>query len=78
MSQYGIYQAKSKLTELIKEVERGGVVTITNRGVPVANIVRTDAAIENQTRNAIVAIKRMRTEKIDSATFNELRILGRK
>jgi prevent-host-death family protein len=78
MSEYGVYEAKTKLAELIKEVERGGTVTITNRGVPVASLVRTEAIVEHQTRNAIIAIKRMRTAKIDTLIFNDLRLKGRK
>ncbi len=78
MSEYGVYEAKTKLTELIKEVGRGGTVTITNRGIPVANLVRIEATIEHQARDAILAIKRIRTGKIDTAHFNELRAIGRK
>jgi antitoxin (DNA-binding transcriptional repressor) of toxin-antitoxin stability system len=57
---------------------RGGTVTITNRGMPVANIVRIEATIEHRIRDAILAIKRMRTGKIYTANFNELRAVGRK
>lgn len=35
----GSYQAKTHLAELLDRVARGDVVTITRRGVPVAQIV---------------------------------------
>jgi antitoxin (DNA-binding transcriptional repressor) of toxin-antitoxin stability system len=57
---------------------RVGTVTITNRGIPVVNIVRIEATIEHRIRDAILAIKRMRTGIIDTANFNELRAVGRK
>jgi antitoxin (DNA-binding transcriptional repressor) of toxin-antitoxin stability system len=78
MSEYGVYEAKTKLAELIKEVERGGTVTITNRGVPMVDLVLTKATVEHRTRDAILAIKRLRSTKIDTASFNELRLQGRK
>jgi prevent-host-death family protein len=39
--QVSVADAKNKLPELIKAVERGEAVTICRRGVPVADIVRT-------------------------------------
>ena len=34
-----VFEAKNKLSALLAEVARGGDVTITNRGVPVAKLV---------------------------------------
>lgn len=39
MDSIGIYEAKSRLSELIEKAEAGEVVTITRRGKPVARIV---------------------------------------
>ena len=39
MDSIGIYEAKSKLSELVEKAEAGEVVTITRRGRPVAKIV---------------------------------------
>ena len=39
MDSIGIYEAKSKLSELVGKAEAGEVVTITRRGRPVAKIV---------------------------------------
>ena len=35
----GSYEAKTRLPELLRAVEKGETVTITRRGVPVARIV---------------------------------------
>ncbi len=36
MQTFGIYEAKTRLNELLKRVQKGERLTITNRGVPVA------------------------------------------
>ena len=37
MREYGVYEAKTKLPDLIKQVQQGERITITNRGEPVAD-----------------------------------------
>lgn len=39
MKEVAVFEAKTRLSELIAEVERGASVTITRRGVPVARLV---------------------------------------
>ena len=39
MREYGVYEAKTKLADLIKQVQQGERVTITNRSEPVADLV---------------------------------------
>lgn len=39
MKQVGIFEAKTHLSSLVDEVERGGEVVITRHGIPVAKIV---------------------------------------
>lgn len=39
MESIGIYEAKSKLSELVQRAEAGQEVTITRRGQPVAKLV---------------------------------------
>lgn len=39
MKEVAVYEAKTRLSELLAEVERGEQVTITRRGVPVARLV---------------------------------------
>ena len=49
MDSIGIYEAKSKLSELVEKAEAGEVVTITRRGKPVAKIgpVKRPEAVDN-------------------------------
>ena len=42
--QVSVADAKNKLPELIKAVENGESVTVCRRGVPVADLVRTQTA----------------------------------
>jgi len=78
MREYGIYEAKTKLPDLIKQVQRGGRVTITNRGEPVADLVPSARRAEQQTREAIAAIKAARVGTISSARLSQMRRRGRR
>ena len=46
MSTVGSYEAKTRLPELLRSVERGETVTITRRGVPIARIVGIDDRVQ--------------------------------
>ncbi|MFA7241067.1 MAG: type II toxin-antitoxin system prevent-host-death family antitoxin [Sulfuricellaceae bacterium] len=78
MRECGVYEAKTKLPELIKQVQRGERVTITNRGEPVADLVPSSRRAAQQTLEAIEAIKAMRTGAMDQAQFVEMRLRGRR
>lgn len=43
MKEIAVYQAKSRLSELLLEVESGEQITITRRGVPIARLVSATA-----------------------------------
>lgn len=49
MTAIGIYEAKSRLSQLVEQAEAGQEVVLTRRGKPVARIVpaRTRAVIDN-------------------------------
>jgi prevent-host-death family protein len=68
MRQVGIYEAKTKLPELLKQVATGEQITITNRGIPVADIVPSVSGMQNQIKAAISAIK---ASQAASAEFNQ-------
>ena len=76
MREYGVYEAKTRLAELIKQVQQGERVTITNRGEPVAELVPSASRAARQTKEAIAAIKAMRSGSIDRAQFEEMRARG--
>jgi prevent-host-death family protein len=78
MREYGVYEAKTKLTDLIKQVQQGERVTITNRGEPVADLVPSASRSTQQTRNAILAIRALRAGVTTEAEYNEMRLRGRR
>ncbi len=43
----GSYQAKTRLPELLRQVERGESFTITRRGMPIARIVGVEENFED-------------------------------
>ncbi|AMP04013.1 prevent-host-death family protein [Collimonas pratensis] len=73
-----MYEAKTKLADLIKQVQQGERITITNRGEPVADLVPSANRAAQQTMEAIDAIKTMRAGTIDQAEFVEMRGQGRR
>jgi prevent-host-death family protein len=78
MREYGVYEAKTKLPDLIKQVQRGERITITNRGKPVVDLVPSTDRLVQQYAEAITAIKMMRVGTIDQAELNEMRLRGRR
>ncbi len=44
MKEVAVYEAKTRLSELLVDVEQGEQITITRRGVPVARLVGMIAA----------------------------------
>jgi prevent-host-death family protein len=43
-TEIGSYEAKTKLPELLRQVKKGKSFTITNRGIPIADLVPSAAA----------------------------------
>jgi prevent-host-death family protein len=61
MKQVGIFEAKTHLSALLDEVEKGGEVTITRHGKPVAKLVRATAEFSpEEIERRRQAIKRIR------------------
>ena len=44
MKEIAVYEAKTRLSELLVEVEQGEQITITRRGLPIARLVSALAA----------------------------------
>ena len=55
----GSYEAKTRLPQLLREVERGECFTITRRGVPIAKII----GVEETTDNPRAIIERLKTAR---------------
>ena len=58
MERIGIYDARSRLSELVERVEAGEEVVLTRRGQPVVRMVRAEPHERNQARAE--AVKRIR------------------
>jgi prevent-host-death family protein len=80
---FGAFEAKTKLAELLDKVEAGETITITRRGVPVAQLVPVKPSDEPQRKRALIEeIKRWRVGKDrgakPGATIPELVKSGRR
>ena len=58
METVGIYEARTRLSELIDKVGKGEEVTVTRHGVPVARIISVDGEKKIAIRDAIAAMER--------------------
>ncbi len=60
MKTVGAQQAKTQLSALLDEVERGETVTVTRHGVPIAHIQPTREARIRRNREVIQEFRRIR------------------
>ena len=75
----GAFEAKNRLSELLKLVENGQEVTITRHGKPVARLVPPEPADRARILKALEELKKMRKQrKLDGLTLKELINAGRK
>ncbi len=52
-TEIGAFDAKAKLSELLREVKQGQRYTITLRGVPVADLIPSESAAAQDTHMAV-------------------------
>ena len=78
LEEIGSYDAKTKLPEILRRVERGEAFTITNRGKPIADLVPSRAAGQEKTDAAIENILLARKHQVSEETLNEFKENGRK
>ena len=68
MKEVALYEAKTRLSELVNAVERGEQVTITRRGLPVARLVPAVAATRRgattQRQRVVSAMTQLRAVRI--------------
>ena len=67
----GAYEAKTKLPELLRQVQAGKQFTITNRGKAVADLVPCEAS---PAKNAAAAVERFLTFKATHPVRGKLNI----
>jgi prevent-host-death family protein len=77
MKHVGIFEAKTHLSSLVEEVEKGGEIIITRHGRPVARLVRSeDPHTPDKIARRRAAIKRIRqiaSELKIKATHEEIK-----
>lgn len=74
----GIFEAKTRLSELLEQVQEGEEVLITKRGIPIALMQRVASPTE-KTQATIDALARIRERaKSGSESFRELIEEGRR
>lgn len=74
MERIGIYDARSRLSELVERVEAGEEVILTRRGQPVVRMVRAEAEARNKTRaDAVRRIRALRKRMNLRLTQAEIR-----
>jgi prevent-host-death family protein len=73
----GMFEAKTKLSALVEEVEKGGAVVITRHGKPVAKLVRAESELSEeeiaQRREAIKGLRKLARELNIKATHEEIK-----
>jgi prevent-host-death family protein len=74
----GVYDAKTKLAELLRRVEAGESFTITNRGNPVAELIPSQARSKSKSVKAIEAMLRSRVDAVTDEHLLELKEEGRR
>jgi prevent-host-death family protein len=79
MDAVGAYDAKTRLPELLKRVEKGERITITRHGVPVAVLQPPDTAPATAPGKTIAALRRFRTRHaLDGLSVRDLLEEGRR
>ena len=77
MKHVGIFEAKTKLSALVDEVEKGGEIVITRHGKPVARLVRERAELTAEQiarrKAAIAGLKEIGQRLNIQATHEEIK-----
>ena len=77
MKHVGMFEAKTNLSALVEEVEKGGQVTITRHGKPVARLVRAEPELTEEEiakrAEAIEGLRKLSREINIKATPEEIK-----
>lgn len=74
----GSYTAKTKLPEILRQVEKGESFTITNHGKPVADLIPSRSSDRLRTKAAIHNLLQIQRVRISDSVLIELKSDGRK
>ena len=78
LEEIGSYDAKTKLSELLRRVEAGESFTITNRGKPVADVVPSRTRNLSKTQAVITNILAAKKHPVADEDLDKLKEAGRK
>ena len=78
LEEIGSYDAKTKLPEILRRVERGEAFTITNRGRPVADLIPSRSGDQQKAAVAIDNILNTKKHRVTNNLLDELKTSGRK
>ena len=77
MKHVGIFEAKTHLSSLLDEVEKGGEITITRHGKPVAKLVQATAELAQEEvvarKKALRELRAMARETKLNPTIEEIK-----
>ena len=79
MAEVGAFAAKTHLSRLLDQVERGETIIITRHGRPVARLTPVAGSSRDDRRQAIVQLKELRKgQTLGGLSFRELIDEGRR
>jgi prevent-host-death family protein len=79
MAEVGAFEAKTHLSHLLDQVERGETITITRHGKPVARLIPIAGSSRDERRRAIAQLKALRTgQTLGGLSVRELIDEGRR
>ena len=79
MPEVGAFEAKTHLSQLLDQVERGETITITRHGKPVARLIPIGGSSRDDRRRAITELKRLRAgHTLGGVSVRELIDVGRR
>lgn len=79
MNEIGIYDARTRWSEMIDRVEKGEEITITRHGTPVAKLVPANGRAKASVAEAIAELRRFRRRhKLGGLTIKQMIEEGRR
>ncbi len=79
MTEVGVSEAKTRLSALLGEAERGEEASITRRGAPVARLVPAERSERARTERAIADLRALRKKlRLSGPGWKALRDEGRR
>lgn len=73
----GVYEAKTHLAKLLDRVSKGERIVITRHGVPIAELIPADPAVQRDTAEVVRAIREFRRGRRLGANLRALIEEGR-